>query len=85
MKHSTNWRQKRLTPLTVEPPAAVAPEGDIEGLLGDLPDEQREVVLMRFADGLALREIADALEAPLGTVKSRLHAALNSLRERKIL
>jgi RNA polymerase sigma-70 factor (ECF subfamily) len=45
-----------------------------------LPEPQREVVLLRFADGLALREISTALGIPLGTVKSRLHQALSTLR-----
>ena len=47
-----------------------------------LPEAQREVVLLRFGDGLELNEIAEALDVPLGTVKSRLHKALESLRER---
>jgi RNA polymerase sigma-70 factor (ECF subfamily) len=37
---------------------------------------------MRFTDGLELQEIADALGVPLGTVKSRLHGALEILRDR---
>ncbi len=46
-----------------------------------LPEPQREVVLMRFVDDFSMAEIAEALEIPLGTVKSRLHHALNALRE----
>lgn len=46
-----------------------------------LPDEQREVLLMRFVDDMTLREIAIALNIPLGTVKSRLHHALKRLRQ----
>ena len=84
VKHlSLRRREKRLASLDFEPTARPASDDDIEGMIGDLPNEQREVVLMRFADGLALQEIADALEVPLGTVKSRLHTALNVLRERK--
>ena len=47
-----------------------------------LPEAQREVVMLRFADGLDLREIAKALDIPLGTVKSRLHHALATLKRR---
>ncbi len=36
---------------------------------------------MRFIDDMTLQEIADALNIPLGTVKSRLHHALKTLRE----
>jgi RNA polymerase sigma-70 factor (ECF subfamily) len=50
-------------------------------LLAELPVGQREVLLLRFVDGLALGEIARALEVPVGTVKSRLHLALRALRE----
>lgn len=46
-----------------------------------LPAEQRETLLMRFVDDMTLQEIADALNIPLGTVKSRLHHALKTLRE----
>ncbi len=46
-----------------------------------LPEAQREVLLLRFADGLDLAEIATALDIPLGTVKSRLHTALKELKK----
>lgn len=62
--------------------AEMAPTGlsDLPFVLAGLPEEQREVLLLRFADGLSLNEIAEAVEIPLGTVKSRLHNALASLR-----
>lgn len=46
-----------------------------------LPDLLREVILLAYFQGLKYRDIADALEIPLGTVKSRLHAALTKLAE----
>ena len=49
--------------------------------LASLPETHREVVLLRFLEEMPLAEIADALEIPLGTVKSRLHNALELLRE----
>jgi RNA polymerase sigma-70 factor (ECF subfamily) len=36
---------------------------------------------MRFLDEMTLREIAEALAIPVGTVKSRLHHALATLRD----
>lgn len=54
--------------------------GDLAIVLGSLSDEQREVLLLRFVDGLRLNEIAEAMSIPLGTVKSRLHHALENLR-----
>lgn len=63
--------------------ANTAPEWmkpDLRRALAALPGAQREAVLMRFGDGLSLKEIAEALAVPEGTVKSRLHHALLSLR-----
>ena len=65
-------------------PAPTGPESDCADLnivLAELPEEQREVILLRFVDGLSLNEIASAMEIPLGTVKSRLHNALQTLRQ----
>jgi RNA polymerase sigma-70 factor (ECF subfamily) len=53
---------------------------DLAVVLASLTAEQREVLLLRFVDGLSLNEIAEAMKIPLGTVKSRLHNALASLR-----
>ena len=58
--------------------------GSAEELLADLSDLHREILELRFVDGLELKEIASALTVPLGTVKSRLHAAIQSLRARNL-
>lgn len=50
-------------------------------VIDTLPDHHREVVFMRFLDGMTLNEIALALGIALGTVKSRLHHAIATLRE----
>lgn len=63
---------------------ATKEEASNEGLLAvlsTLPEHHQEVLLLRFVDGMALSEIASALDLPLGTVKSRLHNALTNLRE----
>jgi RNA polymerase sigma-70 factor (ECF subfamily) len=78
-------RRARSQPLeaTAEPAAPALPErGDIAGLVACLPEEQREVVLLRFAEDLSFEEIARRLDLPLGTVKSRLHRALGELKAR---
>ena len=54
--------------------------GDLAVVLGGLSEEHREVLLLRFVDGLSLAEIAQAIGIPLGTVKSRLHNSLEILR-----
>jgi len=63
-------------------PAASREPDEIEAHLRALPEPQREVVLLRFVEGFDLKEIAEALGIPLGTVKSRLHQALEALRGR---
>jgi RNA polymerase sigma-70 factor (ECF subfamily) len=65
-------------------PAATPTTSDTETLglvLAGLTEEHREILNLRFVDGLSLGEIAEAAEIPLGTVKSRLHHALRTLRE----
>lgn len=49
--------------------------------LGKLPAQQRETVVLRFIEGMDLGEISAALDVPVGTVKSRLHHALETLRK----
>jgi RNA polymerase sigma-70 factor (ECF subfamily) len=54
---------------------------ELAAVMAILPDEQSEVLLMRFVDDMSLQEIAAALNIPLGTVKSRLHNSLQTLRD----
>lgn len=69
-----------------------SPAGDQRTLSGELseaflrgltalPEEQREVFLMREVEGLKFREIADVLRVNENTVKSRMHYAVLGLRE----
>jgi RNA polymerase sigma-70 factor (ECF subfamily) len=48
--------------------------------VASLPQELREVVLMKEFEELTFQEIAGALQIPLSTVKSRLYTALMQLR-----
>lgn len=63
------------------PEVSLAGDSDLALVLANLPVPQREVLLLRFVDGFSLEEIGDALGIPLGTVKSRLHNALKTLRD----
>ena len=44
-----------------------------------LPDRLRQVLILRELDGLSYRELADVINVPPGTVKSRTHHALERL------
>ncbi|MCA9197086.1 MAG: RNA polymerase sigma factor [Planctomycetales bacterium] len=53
----------------------------IRNQLADLPDHLRSVIGLVYFEGLKYREAADVLDIPVGTVKSRLHAAVLKLNE----
>ena len=77
--------RKRRPTVQIDESSLTAPTLDapneLAAVLRILPEPAREVLVMRFVDGLELKEIAQALSIPLGTVKSRLHNALQALRE----
>ena len=72
-------------PGTASPPDCAAEASEdaqqVRRAVASLPEEHRLVVELRFFAGATLDEIAAALGCPLGTVKSRLHHALEKLRQ----
>lgn len=66
------------------PPPVVAGDADrarlVRTALERLPREQKRAVEAAFFGGLSHTEIADALGAPLGTVKTRIRTGLQALR-----
>jgi RNA polymerase sigma-70 factor, ECF subfamily len=89
-------RDSHETPEDVEawPANAVPSPADIEGevqrmqlmeklrsAMAALPREQREAVELAYFEGMTQTEIAERTGSPLGTVKSRVRAALQSLKE----
>src|SRR5205809_6274849 len=56
--------------------------GAVARAMADLPEEQRTAILLKEYHGLTFQEIADQLDCPLSTVKTRLYQGLSVLRRR---
>lgn len=84
-----NWiRARKARPLAVEEvEVAVAPaEPDetserVRAAVRKLPEEYRTVVTLRYMEDLSVEEIARALDAPVGTIKTWLFRARDMLKE----
>lgn len=55
--------------------------GRLKGALGALAEDDRALIMLREIDGLSYEEIADALQLPLPTVKTRLFRARSQLKQ----
>ncbi|MFF8030951.1 MULTISPECIES: RNA polymerase sigma factor [unclassified Streptomyces] len=88
--HRAKRRQERLGERLAALRPAELPSGEETSVLSlavargldQLPDAQRQVVVLRFYADLPVRSIAEQLGVPEGTVKSRLHTAVRALRAR---
>lgn len=85
-----NWarsrlRKRRREVLSEEPPErsteVTFSDPDLERVVMSLPLEARSVVVLRFYLDWSTDEVAGALGIRPGTVKSRLHRAMNELRQ----
>lgn len=86
-----NWaidqirKKSRLRRLTKTPPELLwqppVPDPEVFRAVNSLPSDQRTVVLLRLVEDWSVDEVAEALDVPSGTVKSRLSRALDRLRE----
>ena len=70
---------------SADDPAAEAAKNEVRNLvavaLNDIPRAQREVLVLKEFEGLKFREIADILDCPESTVKSRMYYGLAGLRQ----
>jgi RNA polymerase sigma-70 factor (ECF subfamily) len=77
----------KVLPFDPAMPEAAAPVDDdrisaARETIAALEPLQREILDLRFSQGLAYAEIAEALGIPIGTVRSRLHHAVAEVRRR---
>ena len=66
---------------TSSPESPLAEEETIQQALAQLSEKLRAVVILRYYHELSYAEIAQILDIPVGTVKSRLNSALRVLRK----
>lgn len=57
-------------------------KGVIDDAIGQLPEELRTALLLREIDGLSYEEIAEVMECPIGTVRSRIFRARDAVDRR---
>ena len=76
----TPWSQRRPDPETTS--IRRDEERTLARLMATLPDEHREVLILREIEELGYREIAAVTDLPIGTVMSRLARARAALKER---
>ena len=81
---SADDEQRTPDPRDGPPEAAQAADQQarLQGAIEQLTPPQREVILLCYHQGLTHEQAAEIIDIPLGTLKSRLHAALKGLRER---
>ena len=51
----------------------------VQAALDDLPDDLRTAIVLREIEGMSYEEIADAMECPIGTVRSRIFRAREAI------
>jgi RNA polymerase sigma-70 factor (ECF subfamily) len=89
------WRRRRKPPLPLadamrasdpspSPPTVAMDREDLGRVLhaiSQLEEPQRHVLLLRFVERLSIVEIAEALDMPMGTVKSHIHRGRLRLKQ----
>ncbi|MBI4819446.1 MAG: sigma-70 family RNA polymerase sigma factor [Deltaproteobacteria bacterium] len=76
-----SWSDVRGSDLTIDGGADADLDRDkVRQRLAELPEAQREVILLSYYSGLSSSEIANTLSIPIGTVKSRTAGAIAKLR-----
>jgi RNA polymerase sigma-70 factor, ECF subfamily len=71
---------KQIEPAADTPLEAAEWKRSLWAVVAELPDGQRQALVLRFSENLSYEEIATVLDCPLGTVKSRIFNGLAALR-----
>lgn len=84
-RHGVRWvpldDETADAPTSIDPFRAAIARDELGRLVARLSRDHQIVIALRFWGDYSLQEISDRLEVPLGTVKSRLHNAIEALRE----
>lgn len=80
------WNENYFTNLSEEASTEIAGEEIDQDLLtheilGKMPQAYREVLVLKFLEGLSYREISDVLKLPEGTVATRINRAKKAFKE----
>jgi RNA polymerase sigma-70 factor (ECF subfamily) len=67
-------------PAASDAPAPRAGAPDMESMLKQLPESQREVIVMLKVSGMSIEEVARATSSSAGSVKQKAHRAYETLR-----
>jgi len=85
--HRLSRDKQRLA--TVEDPAQMVERKElterVQAAIQALPSDDRLVLVLRHYQGFSYQEISEILQCPVGTVKSRLHYALQALKQRLLV
>lgn len=80
----TSWRERE--PISESTPESELAAREIAQAVHDameaLPEELRQAITLREIEGLSYEEIADAMECPIGTVRSRIFRAREAISAR---
>ncbi|MCA9177676.1 MAG: RNA polymerase sigma factor [Planctomycetales bacterium] len=91
-RRRASTHQRKVATLQEQPPATPGEAGpDAQAIAAEwketlwsrvheLPERQRQTLVLRYSEDLKYEEIAEVLECPVGTVKSRIYHGLLALR-----
>jgi RNA polymerase sigma-70 factor, ECF subfamily len=84
MRHSVGWADVSEMSTDGQSPETVTQlsirRQQVRSAINELPPEQKEALALAYFQGYTHREIAEVLEKPLGTIKTRIRSGMQTLR-----